>query len=741
MMNRFTYQVLFIVLLACLPGWGQQMSISGTVTDSLNQDRIVDVNVFIQGSGQGSTTDQRGRYTLDPGFETHPDEVVIFKHVAYEEKQIPLGELRLGPDIQLLPIVIQMDKVDVESEAYHSVLDEGLANTKAVFTDEEIQVRAVRDISDLLKNEPSIQIEENSSGGRYISLRGSNVNDVTILFNGIRVNSHYDGSYDASFLDPDQINQIEIIKGGNLVLYGNQGMSGVVNILPKFRREYNAKFSQRFGSNNMGSWSLIGGGHAKGTDLYGTFTESASLSKITNAAYDSLEMELGQRANSKHFESSILIPLQRRTLKMEMYITDGTSTFENALNQESVERNRTLSFVNLGGAITADLYTRIGYSLGQESTQENYDFYSRKYEREIRELDHQVNLSADLTTGFGVLYGAYQFAQSHFLIEDQSAVGSATYDDRALGLSRNLSGYGLQFRSYDNSNDENETFLIDLGFRRDVVADEIGKDECLNCLSTPDTVKEGQWSVPSFRSAVFYETIRPTFVLNAHASFGVNKRYPYVLEIISKPLGEANGSSIELGRAFDLGFSVNSTQALANSPISSWTVASSFFWNHFTDKHVLITSFGVPLRSYFVVPDVSIYGLEAGLSIGLLDDHIFMNSSLLNNNISDLSAFPFKPEYKISSNLTFRSKYLGLIIENVREGARESWIRDSFGQFQVQQLGAWNSYDLHLTMNAFLMSLKGKAVLSYYNILDQRFDIQGLSYYQQRLMLSFNLEL
>ena len=61
----------------------------------------------------------------------------------------------------------------------------------------------------------------------------------------------------SKFLTPQDIEQIEVIKGSNTVLFGSEGFSGIINVVPKVNKKYNARFSQKIGSYNSGEWNLM----------------------------------------------------------------------------------------------------------------------------------------------------------------------------------------------------------------------------------------------------------------------------------------------------------------------------------------------------------------------------------------------------------------------------------------------------------------------------------------------------
>jgi len=95
-----------------------------------------------------------------------------------------------------------------------------------------------RSISELLSTMPGIIALGNASitgqNLRY-SIRGSNNNQVLILIDGVRISdpSRIDNDFDINFLNINEIESIEVLKGALSSLYGSSASAGVINITTK----------------------------------------------------------------------------------------------------------------------------------------------------------------------------------------------------------------------------------------------------------------------------------------------------------------------------------------------------------------------------------------------------------------------------------------------------------------------------------------------------------------------------
>ena len=59
--------------------------------------------------------------------------------------------------------------------------------------------------------------------------------NVLILINGIPVNdpSVNDNYFDLNFISTDQVERVEVLKGGQSTLYGSDAVTGVINIITR----------------------------------------------------------------------------------------------------------------------------------------------------------------------------------------------------------------------------------------------------------------------------------------------------------------------------------------------------------------------------------------------------------------------------------------------------------------------------------------------------------------------------
>ena len=104
-----------------------------------------------------------------------------------------------------------------------------------VIDEEEISRSGVRNLSDLLTRQAGVKINDYGAEGavKSISIRGSASEQVLILINGTRLNDSRQGGANLAQVPLDNVEKIEIIRGGFSSLYGADAVGGVINIITK----------------------------------------------------------------------------------------------------------------------------------------------------------------------------------------------------------------------------------------------------------------------------------------------------------------------------------------------------------------------------------------------------------------------------------------------------------------------------------------------------------------------------
>jgi iron complex outermembrane receptor protein len=88
---------------------------------------------------------------------------------------------------------------------------------------------------EVLRQAAGVNVRNFGGLGAYatVSIRGSSSDQVVVLVDGVRLNEAAGGGVDLGAIPPDQIQRIEIYRGGESALFGEGAIGGVVNIVTR----------------------------------------------------------------------------------------------------------------------------------------------------------------------------------------------------------------------------------------------------------------------------------------------------------------------------------------------------------------------------------------------------------------------------------------------------------------------------------------------------------------------------
>lgn len=151
--------------------------------------------------------------------------------------------------------VIQMEEVVVTATRQEEKISSVPANV-SIITKEDIQNSPARDVPELLRTQEGIHVSDISGNQRSytVDLRGFGETaglNTLVLVDGRRINQADLSGTDWTLIPLDRIEKIEIVRGGRgSVLYGDNAAGGVINIITKQGRNFEAGIETAGGSYN-----------------------------------------------------------------------------------------------------------------------------------------------------------------------------------------------------------------------------------------------------------------------------------------------------------------------------------------------------------------------------------------------------------------------------------------------------------------------------------------------------------
>ena len=134
-----------------------------------------------------------------------------------------------GAEVEVGQVVVTATKTEVEiSEVPQSI---------SVITREEILRTPDRTLGEIIQRVAGVEVSQNGPRGSLAlpRIRGSEPAQVLVLLNGRRINDAQLALFDLSSLPvtKEEIERIEVLRGGASALYGTDAMGGVIQIITK----------------------------------------------------------------------------------------------------------------------------------------------------------------------------------------------------------------------------------------------------------------------------------------------------------------------------------------------------------------------------------------------------------------------------------------------------------------------------------------------------------------------------
>ena len=144
--------------------------------------------------------------------------ITFYSHLSYaqQEPQERTGVYALGE------IVVSGEQSGVEK-----------VETVREITAQDIEDKDARTLDEALELLPGLAIRTGADGVPRVDIRGFRSRHVTLLLDGVPLNSTYDGQFDPSLIPTENIAKIKVVYSNSSVLYGPGDLGGVINIITK----------------------------------------------------------------------------------------------------------------------------------------------------------------------------------------------------------------------------------------------------------------------------------------------------------------------------------------------------------------------------------------------------------------------------------------------------------------------------------------------------------------------------
>ena len=228
-------KLIYLILLLILTSYqvfAQTYSVSGVVTDSLNNP-LQHVNVIINGTGYGAASNEDGFYKLD---NLEPGKYSIsYSAIGYStlKENLDLIESSLILNVILKERIIESKEVVVTAGKYEQKRSELPVSTE-IIRGIEFSEKNFTNLEDALRYVPGVNMTDDQ-----ISIRGSSGysrgagSRALLAIDGLPFYTGDTGEIVWEMIPVSELQRVEIIKGAASSLYGSSAIGGVINGITK----------------------------------------------------------------------------------------------------------------------------------------------------------------------------------------------------------------------------------------------------------------------------------------------------------------------------------------------------------------------------------------------------------------------------------------------------------------------------------------------------------------------------
>ncbi|WP_338478630.1 TonB-dependent receptor [Pseudomonas trivialis] len=162
--------------------------------------------------------------------------------------------------------------------------DSSAANT--VFTRDDIDRLQPTSLTDLLSRVPGVQIAPTGGRGSLpgVYLRGTTSAQSLVLVDGQRIANATSGDSGLQYLNVDQIERVEVLRGSRSVIYGSDAIGGVIQVFTRRNAEQGLQPRLKLGIGSNQTWErslgLSGGDEHTRFNIGASLDETAGINSI-----------------------------------------------------------------------------------------------------------------------------------------------------------------------------------------------------------------------------------------------------------------------------------------------------------------------------------------------------------------------------------------------------------------------------------------------------------------------------
>ena len=341
--------------------------------------------------------------------------------------------------------------------------DSSAANT--VFTRADIDRLQPTSVTDLLSRVPGVQVAPTGGRGSLpgIFIRGTKSAQSLVLVDGQRIANTTSGDSGLQYLNVDQIERVEVLRGSRSVIYGSDAIGGVIQVFTRRNAEQGLQPRLKLGFGSNQTWERSLG--LSGGDEHTRFNLGASLDETAgiNASHASFPSDGDHDAYRNQSVSLNLSHSFSDELEVGFNLLDnrGKSEYDNSYGRYDGATGQ-----SLGQKPYTD-YT-VSSASGYVDAKLNDSWRSRLELGHSENRDTKRDTLSDDYSAFNTYRDSVNW-QNDLILDEQNSliVGGDWYEDRFHGSTTFTENSRWNRAAFVQHRFQSQWFSTELGLRRD----------------------------------------------------------------------------------------------------------------------------------------------------------------------------------------------------------------------------------------------------------------------------------
>ena len=215
----------------------QQMTMTGSILDSLTRESLPGVSIKVKGSTNGTASNANGQYSITVA----SDAILVITYIGYQPKELRVSNA--VSDILLQPQGFELEDVVVVGTR---IKKSDLTGAIGSISEKQLKEIPTTDLTTAMQGKvPGLYIaRSNATPGEDVTIKVRGTNSISYGTNPVYVIDGIVAEEGIRMINPDDIASIEVLKdASSTALYGSKASNGVIVITTKRGQQGEGKVS------------------------------------------------------------------------------------------------------------------------------------------------------------------------------------------------------------------------------------------------------------------------------------------------------------------------------------------------------------------------------------------------------------------------------------------------------------------------------------------------------------------